>query len=154
MRESITFHTGSPYLTTTSDLTVVVNQSQSLNITCTFLARPLPNIIWTSQIKAPSSPSTILQDNDKYNIIESSVIQIDGVSLLTTSILEIVDLGSSDSLDYICTATNTPRGPSTPAVSSNSVQSVIVQSNWLDNNNTFYTCTYYFLLLHASIDNT
>ena len=76
------------------------------------------------------------------------MIQIDGVSLLATSILEIVDLGSSDSLDYTCTANNTPRGPSTPSVSSSSIQSVIVQSNWLDNN-TFYT--YYFLLLHVSM---
>ena len=129
---SIIFHTGSPYLTTTSGLTVIVNQSQSLSITCTFLARPLPNIVWTSQTMAPSSPPTTLQDNDKYNIIESSVIQIDSVSLLATSILEIVDLGSSDSLDYTCTATNTPHGPSTPSVSSSSVQSVIVQSNWLE----------------------
>lgn len=84
---------------------LIVNQSQSTNLTCVFLSRPIPAIVWTVHT---TPPTTVMDDDSKYNIFTFNTIQADGVSIRTTSLLEINNLVTNDTQNYTCTATNTP----------------------------------------------
>ena len=101
----------------------VVNETQTINMSCTFFSLPSPDITWSRSI-----PSMEIMDNEKYTIYTMNIPSDGGVLSLST--LEIMNVVGLDTGSYTCLASNFAHGPSAPVDTSSNTFTVIVQSTY------------------------
>lgn len=102
----------------------VVNQTQTVNMTCVFFGLPPPLVNWTRY------DNVDLVGSAKFNIFSSEIQQVDG-GVLVYSTLQIVDVNEGDTGTYMCTAFNQAHGPMANINVTNHNFSVVVQSKLL-----------------------
>ena len=105
----------------------VVNETQTINMNCTFFSLPSPNITW-SRSGFFLIPSMQIMDNEKYTIYTTNIPSDGGVLSLST--LEIMNVDGLDTGSYTCLASNFAHGPSAPVDTSSNTFSVLVQSTY------------------------
>ena len=83
----------------------IVNQSQNINMTCRFLSLPPSNITWSR------SDSTDLSNSNKFMTFIDYEMRPEG-GMISSSTLQVLDVGEGDTGNYSCTARNRAGGPS------------------------------------------
>ena len=131
----------------------VVNESQSVNVTCIVFGLPEPVATWSrpdignitnSSVELVLNPSNTQDqdgsievqpspqvnpdsDNAKF-VTYTSSRQVLGGGVEVRSTLQINTVNGNDTANYTCMAVNQPRGPDMPSNSSSSAFEMVVQS--------------------------
>ena len=101
---------------------LVVNETQNVNLTCSVFGFPTPNVTW-SRFDLPAIPA----GSPKFVTYTSSSPVLTG-GMEAQSILQINAVNGSDTGNYTCTGVNQPLGPEKPTDVDNAVLYLLVQS--------------------------
>ena len=103
----------------------VINQSQTVNMTCVYFGLPTPHVNWSR-----FDYNDLSNMESKFIVYTTSVnASIGGV--YTTSTLQVVDVNEADTSNYTCTGVNQAHGPMATADITTHTFEVLVQSKLL-----------------------
>ena len=103
----------------------VINQSQTVNMTCVYFGLPTPHVNWSR-----FDYNDLSNMEPKFIVYTSSVNASMG-GVYTTSTLQVADVNETDTSNYTCTGVNQAHGAMTTADITTHSFEVLVQSKLL-----------------------
>ena len=105
---------------------LVVNETQNVNLTCVMFGLPTPNVMWRRFDLA-----AIPADSSKFvTYTSSSSVPTGGME--GRSVLQVNAVNGSDTGNYTCTGVNQLLGLDTPTAIDSAVLDLLVQSKLID----------------------
>ena len=110
----------------------VVNESQTVNMTCSVFGLPMPSVNW-SRFDSNDLNAVAINTSRFAVYVTSSIAEGGGVTVNST--LEVTNVDGADTGNYTCTCENNAHGANLPADVDSETFSVLVQSE-------LYSCLY------------